>query len=326
MVRLSGRIGKPVRVATFAIGLAAISTGDPVCGQPAGVPPEAAAKVRALGPVLNDEVRSSARSLYTPLQPKIGPDTLVRTNVAYGPDERHKLDLLAPALKPPALVPVVIFVHGGMYVRGDKSVPGTPFLQNIAAFWVRHNMIGVNMTYRLAPKHQWPAGAQDVGAALSWVRDNIAGYGGDPNRVVLMGHSAGASHIAGYLFHKELWPSDGDGVIGAILLSGGYDLDSGQTEGRRAYYGEDRSLYAQRSPLRNVTSRSVPIFIGFAEYDPPRFQLEAIGLFKALCERDNRCPPLKQLLGHNHMTQVYHIGTADESLTADLLAFVRGLK
>src|SRR5215207_5251482 len=48
------------------------------------------------------------------------------------------------------------------------------------------------------------------------------------------------ARIAGYLFHKELWLSDGDGVIGAILLSGGYDPESGQTEGRRAYYGEDR--------------------------------------------------------------------------------------
>jgi len=75
-----------------------------------------------------------------------------------------------------------------------------------------------------------------------------------------------------------------------------------------------------------VATRVVPIFIGFAEYEPPRYQLEAIGLFKALCERDSRCPPLKQLLGHNHLTEVYHLGTSDQSLSADLLAFVRGLK
>ncbi len=133
-----------------------------------------------------------------------------------------------------------------------------------------------------------------------------------PNRIVLMGHSAGASHVAGYLFHKQLQPADDDdGVLGAILLSGGYDPTSGMTGGRRAYYGEDQSLYAARSPLRHVAARATPIFIGFAEYDPPRFQIEAINLFKALCERDNRCPPMKQLRGHNHMTEVYHIGTTD---------------
>src|SRR5207244_10416095 len=136
-----------------------------------------------------------------------------------------------------------------------------------------HNaMIGVNMTYRLAPKHQWSAGAQDVGAAIKWVRDNIGAHGGDPNRIVLMGHSAGASHIAGYLFHEGLWLSGGDGVVGAIQLSGGYDPTSRQTEARRAYYGEDQTLYVERSPLHHVAARVVPIFIGFAEYDQPRYQ------------------------------------------------------
>ena len=49
-----------------------------------------------------------------------------------------------------------------MYVRGDKTVPGTPFYQNIDAFWVRNDMVGVNITSCLAPQHQWPADAQDV--------------------------------------------------------------------------------------------------------------------------------------------------------------------
>ena len=60
-------------------------------------------------------------------------------------------------------------------------------------------MVGVTMTYRLAPQHQWPAGAQDVGQAVAWVAQNIGEYGGDPSRVVLAGHSAGATHVAGYL-------------------------------------------------------------------------------------------------------------------------------
>jgi hypothetical protein len=82
MARLSVRLDRPVRVAMFAIGLVGFGIGGPVCGQPTGILSEVAAKVRALGPVSNDEVRSSARSLYTPLQPKIGSDILVRTDVA----------------------------------------------------------------------------------------------------------------------------------------------------------------------------------------------------------------------------------------------------
>jgi acetyl esterase/lipase len=245
---------KRAKAVVCVVGLASLGLSGSATAQPSAIPAEAAAKIRALGPVLNDETRSSARSLYTRLQPNIGPEILVKTDLAYGPDDRHKLDVFAPMHKPAAPVPVVVYVHGGMYLRGDKTTPGTPFFQNIAAFWVRSGMVGVNMTYRLAPKYQWPAGAQDVGAAVKWVRDNIATHGGDPNRIVLMGHSAGASHIAGYLFHKHLWPSGGDGVIGAILLSGGYDPTSRDTEARRAYYGEDRSLYAERSPLRHVSA------------------------------------------------------------------------
>lgn len=316
---------KRVTIAMLTVGLVILALNRPGTAQPPVIPPEIAAKVRALGPVLNDETRASALVLYTPLQPKLGPEIVVKTDVAYGPDERHKLDVFTPAHKPAQPAPVVIFFHGGAYVRGNKTRPGTPFFQSIAAFWVRNGIVGVNATYRLAPKHQWPAGAQDVGAATQWVHANAGGYGGDPNRILLMGHSAGASHVAGYLFRKQLQPAGGDGVIGAILLSGGYDPTTGATEGRRAYYGEDQSLYAARSPLRHVAARSTPIFIGFAEYDPPRFQIEAITLFKAICERDNRCPPMKQLLGHNHMTGIYHIGTTDESLAADLIAFVRGL-
>jgi triacylglycerol lipase len=311
---------------TLAIGLTGLAIAGSAHAQPSAIPPDVAQRIRALGPVLNDEVRLSARSAYAPLQPPIGPEILVKADLSYGVDERHKLDVFAPTQTPSPPALVVIHFHGGAYVRGDKTTPGTPFHGNIAAFWVRNGLVGVNATYRLAPKHQWPAGAQDVGAAARWVRANIGAFGGDGNRIVLMGHSAGASHVAGYLFHKQFQPADGDGVVGAILLSGGYDPTSGPTDGRRAYYGEDQSLYAVRSPLKNVAARATPIFIGFAEFDPPRFQIEAINLFKALCERDSRCPPMKQLRGHNHFTQVHHIGTADDSLSADMIAFVRGLK
>jgi triacylglycerol lipase len=166
--------------AIITSALASFTLAAAADAQLSAIPPEVLTTVQALGPVLNDEVRTRARDLYAPLHAKLGPEIFVRTDLAYGPDERQNLDLLAPATKPANPVPVIIYVHGGMYVRGDKTVPGTPFFQNIGALWARSGMIGVNMTYRLAPKHQWPAGAQDVGAAIKWVRENISRYGGDP--------------------------------------------------------------------------------------------------------------------------------------------------
>jgi triacylglycerol lipase len=188
-------------------------------------------------------------------------------------------------------------------------------------------MIGINANYRLAPEHQWPVGAEDVGRSIAWARMHAAEYGGNPDRIIVMGHSSGASHVASYVFDKRFKPSTGsDGVVGAILLSGGYDPTRETTAGRRAYYGEDEATYPDRAAIRHVSESATPIFIGFAEYDPVRFQLEAVNLFAALCERDKRCPAMKQLTGHNHMTEIYHIGPTDQSLTQELIAFVNRVR
>lgn len=120
------------------------------------VPPEVTAKVRAFGPMFNAETGATFRALYAPLQPPLGPDIVVKADISYGPDERHRLDVFAPAQKTAVPAPVVIHIHGGAYVSGDKTIPGTPFYQNIGGFWARNGIIGVNATYRLAPKHQWP--------------------------------------------------------------------------------------------------------------------------------------------------------------------------
>src|SRR5262249_56969764 len=85
--------------------------------------------------------------------------------------------------------PVVMFVHGGGYVRGNKRPPGSPFYDNVMVWAARNGMVGVNVEYRLAPQFPWPAGAQDLGAAVRWVADNIPPPGGGPGRRYLPGAS-----------------------------------------------------------------------------------------------------------------------------------------
>ena len=92
-----------------------------------------------------------------------------------------------------------MFVHGGGFVRGDKHIPGSPQYDLVGAWAVRHGYVGVTMTYRLAPGHVWPAGAEDVAAAVGWLQRNIAAYGGDPGKIVVAGNSAGAVHVASYV-------------------------------------------------------------------------------------------------------------------------------
>jgi acetyl esterase/lipase len=92
----------------------------------------------------------------------------------------------------PLHAPVVLFVHGGSWMMGDKREQGRPMLHE----FVRRGWIAVVPNYRLAPRHPWPAQIEDVTRALGWVKKNIANHGGDPERVVVSGGSAGGQLAA----------------------------------------------------------------------------------------------------------------------------------
>ena len=112
-------------------------------------------------------------------------------DLAYGSLERHKLDVYTPNRANKA--PVIFYVHGGSWRNGDKS--DYPFL---ADAFIEKGFLFVAINYRLAPAVQFPAFVEDAALAFKWVKSNIAQYGGDANRIFLMGHSAGG-HIASLL-------------------------------------------------------------------------------------------------------------------------------
>jgi triacylglycerol lipase len=187
-------------------------------------------------------------------------------------------------------------------------------------------MVGVNTTYRLAPQNRWPAAQEDLRATLAWVRQNIGSYGGDPSRIYLMGHSAGAAHVAQYLGHSQFHAAPGGGIAGAIMVSALFDPSSvtaGTSSSVQAYFGTDASVYAQRSALPGMVQSRVPMLLAYAELDPSDFHRQAEQAHTVLCEA-RRCPPLVQLQGHSHMSEVYAINTADSSLTDTLRRFVFG--
>jgi triacylglycerol lipase len=219
----------------------------------------------------------------------------------------------------------VIFVHGGGYVGGAKSRPGVPFYQNVGYFFARNRAVGVKMTFRLAPKHPWPAGGEDVAAAVRWVHKNIAEHGGDRERIVLFGQSAGATHVAHYIFDESLQPKGGaDGVKGAILQSGIFDPAAAPPGPNvEAYFGKEREGWHAKSLYGKLEGRQVPVFIISAEFDPPSFKEEATRLRDELCKRRG-CPRRHtELAGHNHLSEILHLNTADNSMGSALLDFMR---
>ena len=284
--------------------------------------PTARAEIEKYGAPYPGEQFATLKTLYKKYLQEAGfPRSKAVRNVAYGPDGRHRLDILQPSASDLTAMPILIFVHGGAFVRGERS-DGAIF-DNVLDYFTRHGVLGVNTTYRLAPEHQWPSAAEDLAAAISWVREHAEDYGGDPEKIFIMGHSAGAVHVASYVLMEELHPPNGDGLRGAILLSGIYGAESASADGH-VYFGEGAAL-AQRAPLAHVPGRAVPLFIIDAEYDPLVMQQSSLKLISAVCERDGRCPRHQQIRGHNHYSMTYHINTRDDSIAGDILNFINDL-
>jgi alpha/beta hydrolase fold len=286
------------------------------------LPPDVIAQLTAMGPMITPELVQGSWALLTPFHQKAGYTApAIDRDRRYGDHERHRLDVHTSGVGPAGdNAPVLLFVHGGGFTGGDKHVPGTPMYDHIGAWAVRNGWVGVTITYRLAPGHSWPAGAQDVAAAVQWVRDNIADYGGDPDRIVLAGHSAGCVHVASYLVGHG--GGTLDGVRGAGLLSGFYTIpDPGQRGHMELpYYGDAPS--ATVSTLNGLLEAKLPLLFAVAQSDPPFSHAQVAGLTAAWFARHGSVPQLVWSEGHNHISQIGSIGVDDLALGAQLARFV----
>jgi acetyl esterase len=283
-------------------------------------------QVRAQGPVINPP---AVAALYAPLLAQQPREGVTRTNdLAYGPDVRHRLDLYAPHAGETSC-PVVIFLHGGGFVRGDKSER-----ENVGYFLARHGVLALLPSYRLAPSHRWPCGPQDVVLAVRWAQACVALHGGDVRRIVLVGESAGAAHIAAAVLMRRFHPEAGLGVAGAMLISGVYNPQlewqaripfgiASPDPRNEAYFGTDPSQYPAMSTVAQMDAPALPLLITYAELDPVQQQVQAGELFATVCRKQGYCPGIEVIRDHNHLSQVLSLNTGDLRLGQTLLDFVR---
>ena len=291
-----------------------------------GIPAHFEPLIRARGAVLD---MPFTQSLYQPLLAQQRRDGVAVTrDIVYGADERHRLDVYRAEESGTSPLPVMIFMHGGGFIRGDKADK-----ENYGQYFARHGFLVLVPNYRLAPAHRWPAGAEDVVRAYGWARDHAGEFGGDPARIFLIGESAGAAHVALATLVQRFHPPGGMPLAGVVLISGVYDV---QLEGlaRRqfgiatpdprndAYFGSDPASYGQMSTIRLIDSSPFPLLITYAELDLLQMQVQAGALFTALVTHQRFEPDLRVIRGHNHLTQVYSINTGDESLSQWILKFV----
>jgi hypothetical protein len=306
-----------VKRCPFAVAIGLIISGAAF----AQVPPDIEAGIRKIGPIVDAQ---GTAKLYAPLfrdMKETYSGVKVMRDIAYGPDPLNRLDVFTPQAPQPGGRMVVIFSHGGGFERGDKHQPGSPFNDNLMLFLNQHGMVGVDINYRLAPKNHWPDAQQDLASVMRWVKANIAQYGGDPNRVVLWGVSAGASLIAGYLSHPEFYGPDGHGVKAAIMHSGFY-VNGGEGS---AYFGHDPKELKERSALDGMKKLNIPLMISHTEVDLPDAIVQAENANRALCAAGH-CPNYAVYKDHSHVSQMYSVGTPDTSVSGPVLQFLSAIK
>ncbi len=216
-----------------------------------------------------------------------------KTNISYGGPQAHPLqtlDIYYPSQGKG--YPVVIFFHGGGWTTGDKA---NRTHQSKGRFFVENKVVFVSVNYRLAPKNPFPAFVEDAASSISFVFNKIRHYRGDPQRIFLMGHSAGA-HLAAlvstdkrYLAAHQKSPGN---LRGVILLDGaGYDIPEALSEGVRPRrhrmfvqaFGEDKSLWKTASPSTFAKDgKGIPPFLIFYVKERPQSQNQSVGLANGL--------------------------------------------
>lgn len=185
----------------------------------------------------------------------------VTRDLAYGPDARNVLDLYGP--EGGAAHPVILFIHGGSWTGGSKDE-----YRFVGESLARAGYLTAVMSYRLAPAHRYPDSVQDAAAALHWLRDHVKAHGGDPDRLYVAGHSAGAFNALEVVMNARWLAEVGvpiASIRGVVGIAGPYDYDFRQFPSRNAFpAGADP---ADTMPSRHVRADPPPTLLIVAGKD-----------------------------------------------------------
>jgi acetyl esterase/lipase len=286
----------------------------------AGMPADIAARLASFGHEFDGTMAAETAKMYAS-QPRVYEPSEIKVtkNVAYGPHERQQMDIhTATVRRSERPVPVVVAFHGGGLVGGSRAATS-----NVAEYFASLGYVGVSSGYRLAPEHKWPEGGRDVAATVTWLRDHAAEYGGDPERIFVVGISTGAFHAATYVFRPDVLPPGTARPAGAVLVSGPYSFDfNAPSKGELAYFGEDRTQWPRMVVPGNVTRSDIPVLFTTAEWDHARYTRPYADLYRELVAKDGVRPRYSQSLGHNHSSQLLSVGTADRSVSDQIVDFI----
>lgn len=185
---------------------------------------------------------------------------VVAQSVAYGPDPRQRLDVYRPSVATKPL-PLIVFFYGGSWNSGSKR--GYSFVGR--AFASRGFLVAIP-DYRLVPQIRYPAFVQDGAAAVRWIEAHAPSLGGDPDRLIIAGHSAGAYNAAMLAYDRRWLGPEQRQVKGFIGLAGPYDFVPFTGPLARAAFAGTKDL-ASTQPVSFVEKGSPPAFLATGAKD-----------------------------------------------------------
>jgi arylformamidase len=236
-----------------------------------------------------------------------------KLDVPYGTDPKQRLDLYLPKATP-AGAPVFLFIHGGGFVEGDRRQYGY-----IAAPLAAHGVITAVMSYRLVP-YRYPTQVEDVELAVSWLATHIAAHGGDPGRISVGGHSAGAI-LSALLGVRTDWQArrgvPADVIKGIVPVSGPYDLRglTGFVANFIPRDGPDRTV---ASPILNI-GRMPAAVVAYGEKEP--YAAGSAAFVEALVKRGGKAT-LIALTGMAHDQTALTLADPTSPLTTAVVSLV----
>lgn len=250
------------------------------------------------------------------------PEVRVTRDIRYAPEagRRHLLDVYRPR-KPARDAPVLLQVHGGGWVIGDKRQQALPLMLHLAA----RGWVCVAVNYRLSPRATFPEHLIDLKLAIRWIREHIADYGGDPHFVVVTGGSAGG-HLSALVAltandpeYQPGFESVDTSVRACVPFYGIYDFanrfESAHFDGFEQFLGrfvlkkrfaDDPEAFRKASPASRITPDAPPFFVIHGTHDSLAPVDEARNFVKVLREASHSPVVYAEIPGAQHAFEVFH--------------------
>ena len=256
----------------------------------------------------------------------------LHSHISYGEaGKRNLLDVYQPVNPRPGGCPVLLQVHGGAWIIGEKEQQAKPLMYHMA----QRGWICVSINYRLSPKEAFPAHIIDVKKAIAWIRETISEYGGDPRFIAITGGSAGGhlSSLAALTPNRSEWQpgfEDTDTALQAAVPFYGvsdfldrYDIRAEMSMADiigekvlQCSQEENRQLWDDGSPLSHVNAEAPPMYVLQGTHDSLVWVEEARTFVAAMQEVATAPVAYAELPGAQHAFEIFHSVRTDHMVNS----------